>query len=431
MKYKRNIISNIIMHILSISIGFATSILIARGLGPTNQGEFSFYVLVFGLISSYGHFGITTSTSYFMKRSKYNENDVVNTNLSLLIVLCIIYLFIVIILRNIIFSSNTIYFIVIWTFYFVSLMLSTCLMNVYMANENVYIYNRYLIVIHILKAVLICPLFFMDGISVVSVSIIYALLEIIKLILMILGINLKYKFNINFKLFKDELKYGIPLYLSALFLYLNYRVDQIMIKYYLNNTELGIYALSVTLAELAKMVPDSVVSAFTGKLYNCEENEKKNIVVKTIKLSFYMTVLISIIGVMCKPLITILYGSDYVRAGLSMIILLIGIPFLTIGKVSSVYFYTNGKTKIHMNIALMVLLLNLGLNFILIPKMGINGAALTSTLSYIFYGIIYLIFLHRYKIPSKDIILIYKKDIMLLKNYFNKLKIRLRGNKNA
>ena len=91
MKYKKNIISNVILHILSIGIGFATSILIARGLGPTNQGEFSFYVLIFGLIASYGHFGITTSTSYFMKRSKYIDEDVVNTNATILIILSIIY----------------------------------------------------------------------------------------------------------------------------------------------------------------------------------------------------------------------------------------------------------------------------------------------------------------------------------------------------
>lgn len=431
MKYKKNIVSNIIMHILSIGIGFATSVLIARGLGPTNQGEFSFYVLIFGLIASYGHFGITTSTSYFMKRSKYEVNDVVNTNISLLGLLSIIYFIAIIFLRNIIFTSNVAFFIVIWTLYYVSLSLSTFLMNVYMANENVYIYNRYLIAIHILKAILICPLFFLNGLNIITVSIIYALLEIIKLILMLIGLKTKFKFQINFRLFKDELKYGIPLYLSALFLYLNYRVDQLMIKSYLNNTELGIYALSVTLAELAKMVPDSVVSAFTGKLYNCEENEKKNIVVKTIKLSFYMTVLISIIGICCKPLVTILYGADYFRAGMSMIILLIGIPFLTIGKVSSVYFYTNGKTKIHMNIALAVLLLNLGLNFVLIPKMGINGAAITSTLSYVFYGIVYLFFLNRYGINAKDIIIIYKKDIELLKMYFKKLARRLRRVKNA
>ena len=424
-KYKKNIISNIIVHIMSLLFGFVSSILIARGLGATNQGQFAFYVLVFGLLATYGHFGLTTSISFFMKKSNFKEEDVINTNLSVLISLGIFYFIVLFFLRGIIFSSNNSLLLLVWTIYYFSLLISTCLMNIYMANENVYIYNRYLNLNTILKITLIASLYFTKNISVLTVSIVYATLEFIKLILMYRGLHLKYRFRVKYDVLKEELKYGIPLYLSALFLYLNYRVDQAMIKVYINETALGIYALSVTLAELAKMVPDSVVSAFTGKLYNCSEEEKKSIVIKTIKLSFYMTALISLIGICCKPLITILYGEEYAKAGLSMIILLIGIPFLTVGKVSSVYFYTNGKTKVHMRIAFAVLVLNLITNFILIPKYGIYGAAITSTVSYFFYGIVYLIILKKYQIDSKQIMIITKKDIMMLKNYFIKLKRRI------
>ena len=220
-------------------------------------------------------------------------------------------------------------------------------------------------------------MYFSNNITVTSVSIVYAILEFLKFILMFINLKIKFHFVIDRKILMGELKFGIPLYLSGLFLYLNYRADQLMVKYYINETALGIYSLSVTLAELAKTVPDSVVSAFTGKLYNCEEQEKKRIVIMTIKLSFYMTLLISLIGICCEPLIKVLYGLEYASAGPSMIILLIGIPFLTIGKVSAVYFYTNGKTKIHMQIALVVLIVNLIMNFFIIPKYGIYGAAFT------------------------------------------------------
>lgn len=426
MKYKKNIISNIIVHVLSISLGFVSSILIARGLGPTNQGQFSFFVLVFGIIATYGHFGFTTSISYFMKKSKFNENDVINSNISIILLLSIFYFIILIIMRNIIFTNNILSLLCIWTIYYFSLLLSTMLMNIYVANENIYIYNRYLNFNVLLKIILISFLYFTNNISVISVSIVYALLEFIKLIMMINGLKIKYKFLIKKQIFIEELKYGIPLYLSGLFLYLNYRADQFMIKYFIDNTALGIYALSVTLAELAKMVPDSVVSAFTGKLYNCCENEKRNIVTMTIKLSFYVTLIISLIGICCKPLIGLLYGTDYLPAGLSMIILLIGIPFLSIGKVSSVYFYTNGKTKMHMYIALLVLIINLVLNYFLIPIYGIYGAALTSTISYIFYGIIYLIVLKKTDFSIKKIMIIDRNDMNKIKTYLFKLKRKLK-----
>jgi O-antigen/teichoic acid export membrane protein len=143
-----------------------------------------------------------------------------------------------------------------------------------------------------------------------------------------------------------------------------------------------------------------------------------------------MTLLISIIGVCCKPLVTILYGKEYVKTGLSMIILLIGIPFLAIGKVSSVYFYTNGKTRIHMQISFGVLLVNLVANFFLIPKYGIYGAAITSTVSYIFYAIVYLIVLSRYGIKARKILIVDKSDINMLKKGIISMKNKLLKAKN-
>ena len=53
MKFKKNVISNLVYHAITIIIGFFTSILIARGLGTSNQGQLSFYILIFGLIASF------------------------------------------------------------------------------------------------------------------------------------------------------------------------------------------------------------------------------------------------------------------------------------------------------------------------------------------------------------------------------------------
>ena len=430
MKYKKNVISNAITHVISIAFGFISSILIARGLGAYNQGQFSFYLLVFGLIATYGHFGITTSISFFIKKTKHSKTDVINTNLSFLILLSLFYFAFIFFFQKSIFGNNNYLILTIWTFYYISLLIGTCLVNIYVAEEDIFISNKYANISILFKVIAVLILFLTHNITVVSVSIIYALIELVKMLLMFINLKIKYSFCVKYNILKEELKFGIPLYLSGLFLYLNYRADQVMIKYYIGESALGIYSLSVTLAELAKMVPDSVASAFTGKLYNCKEEEKKRIVIMTIKFSFYATVLISIIGMCCKPLIGILYGKEFIGAGLSMIILLIGIPFLAVGKVASVYYYTNGKTKMHMNISLSVLIINLLLNFYIIPKYGIYGAATTSTVSYIVYAVLYVFFLRKSEINPKNIFILDKGDFGLLREYTNKyLKMKKNSNK--
>ena len=139
------------------------------------------------------------------------------------------------------------------------------------------------------------------------------------------------------------------------------------------------------------------------------------------RITLYVTLAICIIGILCKPLITVLYGEEYAPAGISMIILLIGIVFASIGKVSPAYFYTKGKPGVHLVVAAIVLTINVLFNFILIPKMGINGAALASTISYFFYGAIYILMFRKEGISVKQLLIVQKEDMKDIKNLIPKV----------
>ncbi len=426
MKFKKNVISNLFLHAVTIVTGFFTSILIARGLGTENQGQFSYYVLIFGLIASYGHIGIISATGYFIKRTKFKKEDVVNSNISILLILSVIYAIAVLIFRNQIFSSHIYTLFIIWIVYAVTLLFNNFFITIYMADENIYIYNRYYTLSYIIKGIIIVALYFTNTLNILTISILYLALELMKAILLVKGLKLKYKFQINTSILKEEFKYGIPLYLAGLFIYLNYRVDQIMIKDVLGNSELGIYSISVQLAELAFIFPTSISSAFEGRLYSCEEKDRKKISAQIVRITFYATLAICIIGMLMKPLVAVLYGQEYERAGVSMVILLIGIVFASIGKVAPAYFYTKGRPNIHLIVAAIVLAINLLLNFVLIPTIGINGAALASTISYLFYGLIYIFMLKKDGISIKQLLIIQKDDLKNLKQILPKV-IRKEG----
>ncbi|MCS4483815.1 polysaccharide biosynthesis C-terminal domain-containing protein [Clostridium botulinum] len=118
----------------------------------------------------------------------------------------------------------------------------------------------------------------------------------------------------------------------------------------------------------------------------------------TVKYTFYICLFIGILGIMMTPLIPYVYGKEFASAKSSTIILFIGIIFASIGKVSSSYFQSEGAPIIHMVITLITFLANLLLNALFIPKWGIDGAAAASTISYILYGLVYVMFLNRKKI---------------------------------
>jgi len=232
-----------------------------------------------------------------------------------------------------------------------------------------------------------------------------------------LTVNLRINFKpaINFALLNAEFRYGIVLYFASLFIFLNYRVDQFMINYSLGKTELGIYSIGVRLAELLFLIPDSVTSALFGRLYNIKVDDassQKSVLIKTTKYTFYMTLVLLVIGIMLVPLVPYVYGEDFSRAKEVIVLLFIGIVFASIARVSHSYFISKGKPMVHLCVTALTLSTNIALNLFFIPIWRINGAALASSISYTVYGLSYLIIFRVTEgIPFKDFFYISKEEI--------------------
>ncbi|MEG1142616.1 MAG: polysaccharide biosynthesis C-terminal domain-containing protein, partial [Clostridia bacterium] len=233
------------------------------------------------------------------------------------------------------------------------------------------------------------------------------------------------KFALDRLLIKKEFKFGMIIYLATFFIFMNYKVDQYFIKFMLGISELGVYTAAVALAELLFLIPASVASAILGRLYNISSDdmeERKRITSSTIKVTFYITFMLMIAGIFCTPLIPIVYGVQYTGAIIPTIILFIGILFASIGKISASYFQSTGQPKIHLLIAFIVFASNIILNLLLIPVMGIIGAALASTISYIFYGVLYIAcFIIIEKFKFRDFFFINESD----KENIRKIKIKI------
>ncbi|MEH7415790.1 polysaccharide biosynthesis C-terminal domain-containing protein, partial [Neobacillus drentensis] len=207
---------------------------------------------------------------------------------------------------------------------------------------------------------------------------------------------------------------------------LNYRSDQILINHFLGKKELGIYSIAVSLSELAFSIPQSVSGALMGRLVNQNQSQNETII-KTIKYSFYITLIAVGIGVLLSPVIIFIYGSNYVDAISILRILFIGIVFATIGKVIAPIAVADGKPAIHLYISLASLIINVVFNYLLIPKYGIKGSAIASAISYLIYGTLYALFLlTSKKISFQDIFILNKSDLISIVSVYKKiLKIKL------
>ena len=88
-------------------------------------------------------------------------------------------------------------------------------------------------------------------------------------------------------------------------------------------------------------------------------------------------------------------GSEFINAKYVLLILLIGKLVDSISGSVGVILQMTGHQKVFQNIVFIALILNILLNLLLIPIYGIEGAAISSTCSIIFWNISSVMYVRR------------------------------------
>jgi O-antigen/teichoic acid export membrane protein len=415
---------------LKIFILFGTTVITARALGPENLGYTKYIILIVSTAAQFGNLGIIDATSYFQRKSSYDIRKIFNVNLSFLFILSffLIALFTFLKLSGLIFLeySNEIViyisFMIIFFGFFNDLIVATLI-----SKENIYRINNSLLLTSFINLIVMAVLWHFDLLSVTVYLIIFPVSTVLRTYMMLKKIEFRYKFDFDFKIISEEIKYGFIVFLGAFFIYLNYRFDQWLVKFYLGNKQLGLYGAGVGIAEIILIIPTSVINPLRSRLYNLKtgSDEFKSVTAKTVKFALYTTAAVSIPIFFAVNFLSsdFLYGPKYYDSILVVQILLSGIIFITFGKIGSHYYVVKGKPAIHMVTSLFIFILNLALNLYLIPAYGIAGAAVSSTISYTVYGLIYIyLFIRIENFSPSELFVINRNEIAIFINNAKKIK---------
>ena len=185
---------------------------------------------------------------------------------------------------------------------------------------------------------------------------------------------------------KELLSFSWPLMFAGMLGLVMGWIDTLMLGYFLTAKDVGIYRASLATARLLVVVPASFSSIFfplITELYSkgqIEELKGTNYAVtKWIFMIVFPLVLLMIL--FSKQILYILYGSAYIAGKLSLCILSLGYLVISIFDPTNQIIKTVGKTKLIMSNTGVGAVLNVILNFLLIPAYGINGAAIATTIS--------------------------------------------------
>jgi O-antigen/teichoic acid export membrane protein len=401
-------------------LNFVTIILVVRKLSTTDFGAFSLF-MSFSLTLCYlSTIGLPQAVVYFIGKRKEPLEKIVS--LSLFLFLCIAigiatigYAFKGYPLNSFLKELPGHYFLPLLILFFFTL-LDSYLLSIIRGIQNFLLFNIRRLLTSAGNLLGICFLLLFFGLSLGSVVTVFICISVaftVWFFFKVISIT-SFRLYLNWATVKAFFTYGIKSYLQILAGHLIYQIDLYIIAYLLGAKQVAFYSIAVGIATLLWYLPNTVGVVLFPTLSS--ENNEKDIHIFSALVCRHTLVTTSL-GAIClaligKYLILLFYGAQYIRSVNAMLLILPGVVAMSIYKVLTRNFSSRNRQQVSIMAATISLIVNICLNFAWIPKYGIEGAALASTVSYIFAGAI-LVFKVKLEsgMPLRKLLVVNASDI--------------------
>jgi O-antigen/teichoic acid export membrane protein len=215
---------------------------------------------------------------------------------------------------------------------------------------------------------------------------------------------------------KGMLKYGLAIFLADIFWTVNARVDVFFVNAYRGASAVGLYMTGVSYTELMRILSSSLSRVLFPQVSSISPQEASKLTsFLTRLLPLYYLIVAPILYFLAPLIIPFFFGSAF-RSSVSVI------PYLLPGIISWMYLsfimnHLDGRGYPHYSLygSLTGSIFTILLDFLLIPRWGIIGASIASSIA---YTLTFLVVLHFFKKLEKlsfsEIFLPRKKDFIIL-----------------
>ena len=190
----------------------------------------------------------------------------------------------------------------------------------------------------------------------------------------------------SFQKAKELLSQGWIIFLGAIFATIYLKLDQVMLKWFVGPEEVGIYAVAATLSEAWYFVPAAIVASIFPKLIKLKESDPalfKHRLQQTFEILFVIALAVAVVmSFMAEPLINIFFGENYQASASILAIHIWAALFIFMRAAFSKWILIEDALIFSLISQGFGALANVGLNLLLIPKYGGQGAAVATLLSY-------------------------------------------------
>lgn len=429
MSFVKNVFVSLSTKVFLFLISTAINITMARMLGPEGKGVYTLTLLVGSTLFTLGNFGLTSSVTYFTSKGKHELKDIVSAVLTLSLItgiglstltILIIHNFSIPFLKGV----NPLFI----TLIVLSLPFTLAysyLGSVFLGKQKITLFNLIQLIERLVVLVVFFILFLFSShwiVNAVSSSITSAIVSCIITLIFVSKMT-KIRLGIKRIVLSAMTKYGAKVYFANMMLFGERKLDVFILNFFLNPAAVGYYSLATGIAEFLRYIPQTASLVLFPKIASSSKAQAKEYTPKVCRhIIFLMTLGCLVMGCLSELIINVVYGKAFLPALPVVWVFLPGMVFFAMTKVFLSDLLGRGKPMFATVASFVGVFSSVLLNFLLIPKWGMFGAAAAGVISYFLTAMVLFVFY--IKVSGNrwiDMVMFNKDDLMIYVEIIKKM----------
>ncbi len=407
---------------LLFPLNLLISVLVIRVIGAEGKGILVLLMATVAILATIGNLGAPAAAIYYLRKGVHNQrtliaNFLVLTTIFSILVWSLFFLheewFIRLFFKSVSVSSKLIWLaffslpIVMLTSFISAILLGAGLSRFY----NQLILSTALInIVAIFLLVVVFP-FGVTGVVVANIlaSAIPLGVAVRQMIRGTRGCNWKISWGTQLSL----LHYGIRHYPATISSITFNHAGNFILAYFVGIQAVGYYSVAVGAYNAILSIPRSVYRLLTGEAAALESSKSSLLVARSTRNILPVMLCATITSAVISPwIIPVLYGADFVRAVIPLIILLIAGLLVGVHATIQTYFSAINRPGLNSTFSIVSCTISIILALVIVPVAGITGMAIAFLLAQCVVFLLFLFWFWRVTgIPIRSVLLLTREDI--------------------
>ncbi len=222
------------------------------------------------------------------------------------------------------------------------------------------------------------------------------------------------------------MKFGARAQAGNMVTFFSYRFDVFIVNYFLDASQVGLYALGVLVSEALWQLPAVVATALCPRTARTLGTDADSFTCMIVRQVFILTMVAGLAIAFASPFaIPFVFGVRFAPSVPVIWWILPGTIVFSLGKVIGADLTAREMNSHNVISSLVGFVFTFLLDLLLIPRMGIRGAALASSIAYFAGGAYLLIVIkHVLKVPWSSLLIPSRVDLTAYVQFWQQLRAR-------